>query len=309
MTTVSRPDIISGPAIISFDSYSYYTEGDIAVKLNREVTDIKTSMHGKIDERLKSQSVEISFTPAGEAENIAKYFPYGVSNIGAKLFTATDKPLEILTLAGEKITWHAAALTKMPPLRLGVGNTLFGDMAFTCLGKDNTEPTNAAYFKSVASQVFSNTDFDETKIVTNRYTAAYGAAPYAAMHSLEGFEIEIGMELRNQMVDSFGLTNIILAGLTATARFTPAGLTEAQVDTLLALQDTGAVLPGESLAKAGTDLVITGGDVSATVHKAGAKIVETKYGMESERHGQLEFMARRSWTAGAANALFTFSVG
>jgi len=304
--TNPRASVVQGPAIVKMADYSYYFDGDLTVRLVRETTPIKTSMHGQIDERLKSQIWQISGTPSGMADTVAKYFPYDVGDIGAPIFSlSADVTLEILTLAGEKITYNAGAITKMPTLNLGVARGLFGDMEFTCLGKVSTEQTDAAYFKTVATLAFSDATFDETKLLTSRYTAAYGATPYDAMESKEGFEVELAMTTRPQPVDNYGVVNMILTSLTATARFTPAGLTEAQIDTLLAHQGASAILPGDSLAKAGTDLVISGTGVSVTVHKAGPKQGELHYDSEADRLGQLEFSSQRSWTEGVADALWT----
>lgn len=301
-------NIIQGPAIVIFNGYSYYAKGDIAVKYNRNTFNVETSMHGRIDERLQSQSVEVSFQPAGEIESIAKYFPYAVADIGTSVFGAVDKTLVIWTFAGKQITWAKAAITKMPALRLKATDTLFGDMTFMCLGKSNTALTDAAAWKAAAAVAFADATFDETKIKTARYTAAYGIAPYDAMESVDGFEIEIGMEVENNTVDAHGIVDAYLKNLTATARMTPIALTEEQLDTLLGLQGAAAILPGESLSKSDTDLVISGTPFTATIHKAGPKSFALAYGLGKNRLGQLEFTSKRTWTAGAANPLFTFIV-
>ena len=47
---------IAGPAIVTQGGQSWYSEGDIAVKDLMETWAVKTSAHGTIDERLKSQA-------------------------------------------------------------------------------------------------------------------------------------------------------------------------------------------------------------------------------------------------------------
>jgi hypothetical protein len=297
---------IAGPAIITFDSQTYYSQGDIAVKSRLETWNVNTSMHGQIDERLKSRAYEISFVPAGEIEALTKYYPYAVGDIGKSIFATSDKALTIQTLAGQLYTFSRAAMIKMPALNLSTGKTAFGDMTFLALLKTSTAPTDAAAFLTIGAQAFANTSFDESKITTPGYTAAYGLSPYAAMESVDGFAVEIGMGIKYDYVDRFGIINARLTSLTASAKFTPIGLTEAEWESLVLPDGATAVLPGESLAKSNTDLVISKGVgfLKVTINKAGIKEHALSFG-EAPRLGELTFTAKRTWTAGAANALFT----
>jgi hypothetical protein len=304
-------NFIAGPAVITFDSQTYYTKGDIAVRNVRETFDVNASMHGLIDRRQKSLSAEVSFTPVGQIENISKYFPYAVGDIGKSIFASTDKPLVIHTLAGTKYTYARAALIKMPTLKCAATDTFFGEMTFLCILQSNVDPATADAFLKVESTAFSEATFDETKISSPGYTAAYGETPYNALEALDGFAVEISVDIIRDYVDRFGCVGARLKSLAASAKFTPIGLTEAQWATLLALDGASAVIPGQSLAKADTDLVITGGAtptaVSLTIHKAGINAAALAFG-DAARIGELEFVSKRTWTAGAANPLFTFAV-
>lgn len=308
MPTLNVANVIQGPAIITFNGNTYYTKGDIKVKHTRNTFDVDTSMHGKIDERMKSQSVEISFQPVGAIEDQLKYFPYVVADIGKSIFGATDKTLAIKTLAGKVITWERAAVSKLPPIRLKATDTLFGDMSFLCLGKSNAATDSSAFWNAVTTAAFNDATFDETLIKTAHYTAAYGSAPFNAMEALDGFEIEPGMTLQNIEVDAYGIVDAILTGLTVGARFTPVGLTEENIYTLMALQNTGALVPGESLTKTNTALVITSAALVVTLAKAGPKSSEFNYGLGKTRLGQIEFVSRRTWNAGVGDELFTLEI-
>jgi hypothetical protein len=267
-------------------------------------------MHGLIDRRQKSLSAEVSFTPVGQIENISKYFPYAVGDIGKSIFAASDKSLVIHTLAGIKYTYARAALIKMPTLKCAATDTFFGDMTFLCILKSNVDPATADAFLNVETTAFSDATFDETKISSPGYTAAYGASPYDALEALDGFAVEISMEIIRDYVDRYGIVAARLKSLAASAKFTPVGLTEAQWATLMALDGASAIIPGQSVAKADTDLIITGGAdpaVSLTIHNAGINAAALAFG-DAARLGELEFASKRTWTAGAANPLFTFTV-
>lgn len=302
---------IAGPAIVTFDGQTFSTKGDITVKNSRETFDVNSSRHGLIDKRLKSYAIEISFQPVGEVEALTKYFPYTVADIGASIFSATDKPLVIQTLAGQAFTFARAAMIKMPALKLSATDTMFGDMTFLCILKSATDFITAGSLLGVAPVAFADTTFDETKITTPGYTAAYGLTPYSAMESLDGFSVEIGMDIIRDYVDRFGIVGARLKSLSATAKFTPIGLTEAQWATLVNLDGATVVIPGQSVAKAGTDLVITGGTtplaISITLHKAGIVTDGLNFG-EKPRLGELDFVTKRTWTTGVANPLWTFAV-
>jgi len=94
----------------------------------------------------------------------------------------------------------------------------------------------------------------------------------------------------------------------ASAKFAPANLNETQLDTLLAVQGSSAILPGMSLANAGTDLVITSTPLNVTLKNAGPKDAEYIYTVGQHRFQGVTFMNKHTFTAGAANPLWSFTV-
>lgn len=309
---VPPPTIIQGPAIVIFKGLSYYFKGGLKRSIKRSTFDVESDAHGKVDTRLKDSMVELSGTPAGQITtdvNLAKMFPYTLADIGKSIFGSSDSSLVIHTLDGNTITYARGAISRLPLLRLKPTDTLFGDITFTCLGERAVQPTAAGYFSTLASAAFSDATFDGDTIKTARYQAAWGvSAPYDVMGSKDGFEFELGLDLVPVSVDDFGVVDMTLKSISGMARFAPASLTEAQVDTLLALQDTDAVLPGQSVAKGNKDLVISSDVFSATLHKCGPVEMESTFTVGDHRHGTIAFAARRTWTSGAANPLWTFDV-
>ena len=319
MSNPVLPTIIVSPAIVTWNGKSFYSKAGIKSEFKRDTFKISTDFDGDIDERMKAQMTEITFQPDGQISDLNKYFPYAVTAIGRSIFGATDLPLVIVTKfggtnnAGQTITYPRAAITKLPQLRLKPTDTLFGDMAFTCLGDPTVQPNTAASWQAIASATFADATFDETKIVTDIYTAAYGSSPYNAIGSMAGFEVDLVMATDTIDADDFGHVDMILKSLTATAKFAPSNLTEAQVATLLALQNTGYVFPGQSLSKSNTDLVIIGSGnngltLTVTVKNAGPKQAAFMYSASKHRFDAVEFTSKRTWTSGAANALWTLAV-
>ena len=301
--------LIAGPAIVTHDSQVYYSQGDITVQAQLQSWDVNTSMHGPIDKRLKSRAYDISFTPAGECEAFDKYFPYAATDIGAGVFAASDKDLVIQTLSGQKYTFMRAAMIKMPGLNLGTGATALTDMTFRALLDSSIEPTADDAFVKLEATAFSDATFDETKILSPGYTAAFGTDPYDEIESLDGFRIELALSFKEHNVDRYGLVQMHLTGIQATARFTPAGLTEAQWDAMVIPDGANAVIPGQSLAKAGTDLIISkgAGYPQVTISDAGIEGHGLAFG-EAQRFSELTFINKWTWTAGALNAPFTVEI-
>ena len=315
------PTIIVGPAIVTWNGYGYYFQGPLKADFKRETFNIETQFDGKIDERMKTQITEVSGIPAGQMSSagMTAMFPYAVGAVGKSIFGAADLPLVIVTKfggasnTGQTITYPRAALSKLPQLRLHPLRTLFGDITFSCLGDPTVQPNTATAWQTIADAAFGDTSFDETQLITDIYTAAYGAAPYNAMGSMAGFEVDIAMATENILADDFGIVDMILKELTATAKFAPSNLTQAQVSTLMNAQGTNYIFPGQSLAKANTDLVIAGSGngahtLTVTIKNAGPKDAGFMYSTKDHRHGAVGFTSKRTWTAGAANALFTLSV-
>ena len=184
---------------------------------------------------------------------------------------------------------------------------------FTCLGAPNVQPTNAPAWQAIADAAFGDASFDETAIITDTYTASYGASPYNVMGSMAGFEVDFVAGLETITADDFGIVDIILKSLTATAKFAPSNLTEAQMYTLLANQGGSYVFPGQSLSKNNTNLVITGSGNAAhtltvTINNAGPKQAGFVYSASKHRFDAIEFTTKRTWTGGIANPLFALAL-
>jgi len=311
MSDIILPLFEQGPAAVIFDGYTYYSQAGVSSVLRRESSNIQSDMHGQIDERHKSQRQEISFVPVGELEQMSKYFPYAVADIGKSIFGATNKPVVIHTYAdGKTVTFPRAAITKLPSLHLGPNKTPFDTMTITAIGKRVTQQTDSAWWKTIASVAFSDTGFDDTKIITDVYNAALGArsTPYDAMGAIEGFKFDVNLGLKDVMDDGTGLHDIILQSMTGQVSFAPNNLTESQIDALLSLQNSGVMVPGQSYAKADEDLVITADAGVFTLYKAGPKDNSVEYQTGTPRPKEIVLVSKRTWTGGVPNELFDFSL-
>jgi hypothetical protein len=304
-----EPLTIQGPAILTFGAQVFYSQADVTVTLKRESFNPVGAFSGPLGERHKSASFEISFTPVGQnplAAGMVKYFPFTPANIGSSILSGA---LVIQSISqGKTWTYHRAGISKLPDLILHPLKTLFGPMTFTAIGKASTAPTDATFMATEASLAFSDVTYDPDKIVTEQYTAAWGATPYDVMGSHDGFTIRQNMGVKNLESADRGITNIILESLGAEVEFAPSNLTRAQVDTLLAFQDAAVILPGASYAGAKEDLIITGGtSLVVTVVDVGPKEGGYKHQLGENEVQSIKFVNQLKFTAGVGQRLVTFT--
>ena len=71
---------------------------------------------------------KVTFTPCGQlaSDLLAILFPYGNPTIGGSACGSTDRPLVVHSLAGTKVSFLNAVLTKMPEIYLSPVKTAFG---------------------------------------------------------------------------------------------------------------------------------------------------------------------------------------
>lgn len=301
---MSAPTIIAGPCVVQFNSQSYYSEGDVTVNLRRNTFNVVTAAFGTVDTRLSDQLCEISFKPVGALDAVAKYLPYAATQVGQLLINpASPKTVVVWGRDGVKTTWSNGFISKLPEFTLSATKTAVGDMTITCFA-DPTKALDAAdAWNATASAALADTTFDETKIVTPLYKCTWGTT-FVDLESEDGFTFAVAMSTAVKKVDNYGNVNALLTDLVTTVRFKPAGKTLAQIYTALKLQNTGATVPGQSVAQS-DDLVIAASPYTFTLAKAGLVGSAENYGLQSLRHGELMFANRKTWTTGAMNAPFT----
>jgi hypothetical protein len=223
-------------------------------------------------------------------------------------------PLDIYTKAGLKISFPRSGVTKAPTLLLGIGDIFDDAMQWRCMGEPVEAYTESGHFRTLTEAALPVGDFDETVIRRYRYTAALGAeaSPYDAIRAQTGFRLSVGYGVEEIMDDNFGLADLALKSITAGVKFIPSNLSQAQIDTLLKLNGSGALVPGESIAKGSNALVIEGEDAdggfSATLHKCGFSDADTSFEIGKLNAGEIVAVTRRTFTAGASDPLVTFTV-
>jgi len=314
MANIVLPIIIQGPAFISIAGTVLYTERDISVEQNTDAWNPE-SAYGPLGQRHKSRKDVLIFKPVGMITAGLLNFFYAAhltpTSIGTSIFTGSGVVFVSSISENKTYTWRRGGISKPPGLAAKPTSTLFGSMSVTCIGAPAVQPLDAHFWLAAEAAATADTTFDQTKIISDIYSAALGSrgAPYNAMGGIEGFDIDFGFETVDVPASDLGFADIILRGLSITASFRPSNLTETQVNTLVRLQDTTAVLPGQPYAKELEDLVITGTQIGwvFTLKAVGAKRAGKIYQVGVHRHNNIEFVNQRTWTAGVPNALFAYT--
>ena len=298
MPSINRTSIISGPARITFGGQQFWSKGDVTLNVVNDRFDIDTAHFGKVDERFIGRRVEASFEPSGRftAALADVLWPYGDMAIGTSIFTSSDVPLTINGRDGRQIVVHATAITQMPSIRLGVQQTIAGQITFTGIVKNNTDPADAGAFLTESAVAYPGDDgFDVDDILTKPYAAEWGnSSPWDEFLTQDGWEISFATSFAEQRVDGIGIVDMTLAGLEVTASAIPVGPTAAQI---LAKVAPNAAF-GTSIAT-GDDLVIgeagTPSVGSPIVTLSRAAMVESGliFGREAKRVGQTQWVATR----------------
>lgn len=298
---MQREAIIRGPAIVVWNSLTFYSQGDIKVTMEQPSFEVSASAFGKVADRSQGRLATIRFTPAGKW--ITGLWPYGATAMGASIYGATDRDLIIKPLDTNNNQWtfYNAAITKMPPIQLSASKTLIGEVELVALGKENTAPGTADSLFLRAANTFADTSFSPADLVTQPYAAAWGAVSgFTDIQTKAGWQVDFNLSLSDVMSDTFGVIDKRLTGLEVVAKCEP--LTVAASDLMTALGIHKA--RGASL-DSGNDLALTGTGVSLTVKNATIRKAEPAFGLEADLIGTLEFVAARKFTTGARDALFT----
>ncbi len=306
-----RTTILRGPAVVQFGGQTFYSKGDIKCDISMETFSVETSAFGISDKRRKERIAKVSFEPAGAFTSavVAVLMPYAAMAIGTSIFGSSDSPLVIWTLDGKKVTFLAAAVTKVPDLILSAVKSMWGNVEFTCLGGGsdaNLDWTTASSFVAVTTASFTDASFAVADIITQPYAAAWGSSPWDAFKTAEGFVISQNVNLAPLVIDSTGNIDFTFGSLEVMAKCRPVGISEAQLIAALGIQGTGFARGG-SLAAGATNLVITGGTtpklVTVTINKANIETAGFEFGATTLRVGEVGFVATRTIESGSLPAL------
>ena len=293
----TRQSIIRGPGTVTFGGAKLFDADGITAELDSATQDVPSSIAGKLDTIKTDQTGKITLTPVGNysAAILGVLYPSWVRTpeIGRSVYGAADAPLVVSSKAGTKVTFHCAALTKVPDLVLSPVKTAFASAEFTALLANGKLPDEANALYAVAQAVYADGEPPRDGLTGFHYAATFGSL--SIPDTLEGWTVSVDAQMDAVTTDSQGTIDFTLGGVDVTARCTPLGLTESQIlDALPVARGRGASLAGSN------DLVISAdGGLTATLKNATLVTGPLQWGTTTLRAGELGFTAHIDTASGA----------
>lgn len=323
--SIVNPSVIQGPAYIGHGGVILYVEEDIQVEELLESWNPKTTF-GQAGARHKSRIFRLTFRPVGMlTAGLLDYF-YAAhiapqTYVGASIFPVSNYACTVFSIAENKTYGYVrAGIGAVPDLYCGPSASLFGQMSLICIGAAATAPTAANFIKATSGTISeADTSFDPGKIKSDIYQGVLGSlsSPYNSLGGMDGFMVKFGYKPKNIPAGDVGIADIILdaEGFGIGLQFAPSNLTEAQVDTLVGYQGTGAVLPGQAYGASANSgsMVLTGVTYGwvFTIGPLGAQSAKRIYQIGEHRFpkGAVEMVNALGVTTGVPNPLFAFTAG
>lgn len=297
---MNRTTIVRGPGSVIYGGKTFFDASGISAEIESATSEMPSSVSGNIATIKTDQTGKISFTPCGQlaADLLALLFPYANPTVGASACGAADRPLVIHSLAGTKVSFVNAVLSKMPEIYLSPVKTAFGSAEFSSALGLAKAPGDADALYKVEQAAYNAGAPDPTGIAGVSYSGTFGDLVIG--DTADGWTVTPTVTLEPVTTDNLGTIDWTVGEVSCTATCTPIGLTEAQILAALpATQARGSLVGGT------TDLVISGaGGLAVTLKNASLVRGPLAWGTTALRAGELQFTAHRSFAGGVPGPVF-----
>ncbi len=307
---------ITGPAVVILNGITYYFQDGLKGAVKRNTDSIKVDNYGEIAKIAKDTIVEYTGKPAGvlDATYIESMFPDVRNKHGQSIFGSSDVPMTIWAqhpFSGSdlnKVIWARGAIGKSPTILCSAtrGQIIGGEITFVTLMKSDFDLTAVHAWYTASNAAYTGDTLDVDNIRYARYTAALGSrsSPYNEMLAIDGFELQADFGTTDIPVDNFGIIDRVYdaGNYTASCKFKPANLLKAEVDALIQLQDTDALLPGDEIGGSNEDLVIASDRFIVTLANCGALSAEDFYKTGTLQRGEVMFLNAAHRTGSGSGA-------
>lgn len=262
-----RSAMIGGPCkiVTGASPYAFWSDGTIHAKLNATTRELKTNIHGRIDERYTDALFNVDgFTPVGMLANLSTLLPSYCTApvIGQRLFTDVDVPWKLWGNNGDLLTITSCAVIQPPSLTLGNGDNLFGPMRLVGVVGNGLNPKAAnSYYKLESAQADPGGVFTPSNFREQLYTAAWGAVTgFTAFSAQDRWTITFSPTWEPVKVQGWTI-DYKLTSMMVTAQCQPFGPTAAQLYAAAEEFAAGGSLGDKSVG----DLTFTGDDGTTVI--------------------------------------------
>lgn len=242
---------------------------------------------------------------ATRANAVALTSPIDLTGAGTGENSLIDQEqLTILSADGRQYVFDVAAIASMPSLNAKASDTLFDTVTFDIFRGANVAATTAgSLFALTTGVTFTEPGLDPALILTQSYLFSWGAAPWAALETVDGFKWDFPMATEDVVDDAGGRLGRRITNLGCSVSCQPIGPTEADLTTALLLQGAGAQRGGRLGGV--TDFVMTGTGVSVTGKGMALMSGPQSFGRSTDRIGRLSWRGTRMFNAGVPYPMFS----
>ena len=318
----------TGPGKVYFNSVGLQANGvagQISASINEKTSEAANAMFGRVGETLDDVTAEISLTPFDNWGLLRTLFPAylgvtvgasaGALVIGTRPHGAANVATKIWTPDGRLYNFVRTAITQHPNVKLGSGEPLFGGIKITALGDIAKNPGDASFL--LASNAITESAgadpggaFTMDDFIRGKWTGAWGTLAGFGGDAGSALEAEDGWELVTDVKYSARTVgrvtrHMVLDSVAFMVKARIVGPTQTQI--------AGALLAhtsGERLASGtnGADLVLTGpSSKTITLKECEIRGAGFEFGGSKLGNGEIGFVTRMTFTAGAADPLLVFS--
>ena len=297
MAAFDRTTIVRGPCKITYDGATFYSKGGVTLTVNQSSFDKQSDAYGLIGRGKTDMSVVVEFEPVGEIESLTVLFPYGATTIGTGIYGVTDKPLIIVSTSAT-YTIMNAAITQMPSIRCTATNTAFGSVQFTGLVETSGEAGLLNQYLAIDAGAAIGTAFNPALVIAGPYTG--NLAGEGVFYTEAGFDVSFDLSLTPIIVDGIGTVDMALANVGVSASFIPTGTDPNYFDGFL-----GAGIGAEITSSSFQILSEIIGGLNLNLASAQVIDAQRRFSPTENLTGTVNLVAKRTFTTGAPNALFT----
>lgn len=249
----------------------------------------------------------VSFHPT-RADAIAGTNAVDITTAGTvKHVVIEQEPLVVVSIDGERYTFHVAALNGLPEIAGTARDTLIGQVTFDCFRKAGVPATTANSLYTLDDAAYTPPEIDASDILTQGYLLSWGAAPWADLETVGGIRFQPSVTLGDVTDDAGGVTARRVDNVGVIVRAQPLGLLPSVVMDKVKLQGAGSAV-GASLATT-DNLVMAGDGVQVSITNAALIGAPQTFGRNADRIGELEWRATRKFDAGVPQPLFAVGTG
>jgi hypothetical protein len=214
-----------------------------------------------------------------------------------------QESLTVLSSDGSQYVFDVAAVGSMPDITAKSTDTLFGDVSFDLFRGANVPAVTANSLYTLTTGVaFTEAGLDPSQILTQPYVFTWGAAPWVALETVAGFKWNFSLSTEDVLDDTNGLLAKRITNIGCTIKCQPIGVTAQNVMDKLLLQGAGAQRGGRLGGV--DDFIMTGTGVTVTGKGVGLRSGPQSFGRSTDRIGELEFFATRTFITGVPQPIF-----